>query len=121
MGLKTSGFASPAQGYEEGNIDLNRLLVHNPPATYFFRLGSEAMSEMGLAKGTLLVVDRSKTACINDIVLVRHEGQFLCRLLTRHNGKTLFSNGKEYIHPIENETELIGTITAAIKIFGGNQ
>jgi hypothetical protein len=33
MGQKTSGFASPAQGYEDSAIDLNGLLIRNPPAT----------------------------------------------------------------------------------------
>jgi hypothetical protein len=36
MNNKTTGFASPSQGYEEQNIDLNRLLIHNPlPPTFF--------------------------------------------------------------------------------------
>jgi hypothetical protein len=30
MEMKTTGFASPAQGYEEQTIDLNRLLIRNP-------------------------------------------------------------------------------------------
>jgi hypothetical protein len=31
-GEKTTGFASPAQGYEDTAIDLNRLLIRNAPA-----------------------------------------------------------------------------------------
>jgi len=42
MGLKTAGFASPAQGYEETAIDLNGLLVKNPPATFFFMKGCQS-------------------------------------------------------------------------------
>jgi len=61
MPEKTTGFASPAQGYEEEGIDLNRLLIRNPPATIYARLGSSDMEYLGLVKGTLLVVDRSIT------------------------------------------------------------
>jgi len=38
MDKKATGFASPTQGYEEQGIDLNRLLIRNPPAAYFERL-----------------------------------------------------------------------------------
>jgi DNA polymerase V len=114
MNQKASGFASPAQGYEEEGIDLNRLLIRNPPATYFFRLNSADMVSLGLPQGSLLVVDRSKVPTFNEYALIQHEGQFLCRLLTAHKGTKLFTNGKEYITPIANETEVIGAVTASI-------
>jgi len=114
-GVKTTGFASPAQGYEETNIDLNELLVKNPSATYFFKLESEDMSDLGLPKETLLVVDRSKTPIFNQFVLIKHEGQFLCRLMVKHNQQAVFTNGISEIKPIADETEIIGTVTASIK------
>ena len=114
---KTSGFASPAQGYEEQTIDLNRLLVHNPPATYFLRLNSSEMAGFGLPFGSLLIVDRSQTPKFGSIALIRQEDQFLCRLMTETNGKPSFTNGKEIIYPTPNETEIIGTITASIQTY----
>jgi len=78
---KTTGFASPAQGYEEEGIDLNRLLIRNPPATIYVRLDSSDIEALGLARGTLLVIDRSIVPVANNLVMIRHEGQFLCRLL----------------------------------------
>ena len=117
LGGKATGFASPAQGYEEQDIDLNRLLVRNPPATYFFRLESEDMSEFGLPRGTLLVVDRSREPRLNNIVLIRHEGRFLCRLLTENKGSAVFTNGIINIKPIADETEIIGTVTASINMY----
>jgi len=117
MGEKTTGFASPAQGYEEQAIDLNRLLIHNPPATYFVRLESSDMVPLGLPPGSLLIVDRSKDAVHNSLVLLRHEGRFLCRLMVKDKGKTLFLSGGTEIIPTD-ETEIIGTITASIKTYG---
>ena len=111
---KASGFASPAQGYEEQSIDLNRLLVKNPPATYFFRMESEEMAALGLQKGSLLIVDRSKKPLVNSFALIRHEGRFLCRQMLKQNGITIFTNGINIITPLANETEIIGTVTASI-------
>jgi SOS-response transcriptional repressor LexA len=59
---KTTGFASPAQGYEDTVIDLNALLVKRPAATFFFRLENGDMGDLGLQKGVLLVVD---SICVN--------------------------------------------------------
>ncbi|MDR0300975.1 MAG: hypothetical protein LBI04_01525 [Treponema sp.] len=117
MGLKASGFASPALGYEDTAIDLNSLLIRNPAATYFYRLDSGDMEGMGLARGALLVVDRSKVPVLNNMVLLRHEGQFLCRVMAKHNGLIVFTNGRSDI-PTTNETEIIGVITASIKEYG---
>ena len=48
MPEKTTGFASPALGYEEQTIDLNSLLITNPPATYLMRLESDDMAALGI-------------------------------------------------------------------------
>jgi DNA polymerase V len=115
MELKMTGFASPAQGYEEKGIDLNSLLIHNPPATYFGRLETNKMEALGLPQGSLLVVDRSINPSPYSFVLIRHEGEFLCRQFLKQGGKTVFTDGVSYILPITGETEIIGTITASIK------
>jgi len=113
---KATGFASPAQGYEEQNIDLNRLLILNPPATYFGRLETSDMEQLGLPCGSLLIIDRSVNPAPGCFVMIRHLGQFLCRsIIIENNGKTAFTNGKEILYPISEETEIIGTVTASIK------
>ena len=129
---KPSGFASPAQGYEEQYIDLNRLLVKNRPATYFFKLDSGDMERLGLPMGTLLIVDRSKKPAVDSIVIIRHEGQFFCRLMARQGGKIIFTNREkprlnpasedltfhaDDIIPTTDDTEIIGVVTASIKLY----
>ena len=115
---KATGFAAPTQGYEEQGIDLNRLLIHNPPATYFVRLETSEMEQQGLPKNTLLIVDRSKNPVNNHFVLIRHEGQFLCRLFIKTADGCIFSNGETEIRPIPDETEIIGVVTSSIKTYG---
>ena len=117
---KATGFASPTQGYEEQNIDLNRLIVQNPSATYFGRLETGDMEPLGLPYGSLLIIDRSIDPTPDHFVMIRHLGQFLCRLLIQTNGKTAFTNGKEILYPIPEETEIIGTVIASIKTYGSN-
>ena len=115
---KTTGFASPAQGYEDNIIDLNGLLIKNPPATFFFKLESEDMTALGLPKGALLVVDRSRNAKKGDFVLIAHEGRFLCRLMAENEGKIIFSDSITKIQPIADDTAIIGVVTSATQVFG---
>ncbi|MDR0323157.1 MAG: hypothetical protein LBI12_01760 [Treponema sp.] len=101
---KATGFASPAQGYEEMAIDLNRLLVVNPPATFFMRLETSEMEGLGLPSGSILVVDRSINPKQNSILVIRHEGQFLCRQFCKDENNTgYFTNGKEKIYPVADD------------------
>jgi DNA polymerase V len=114
MNVKTAGFASPAQGYETASLDLNTLLIKNPPATYLYRLESDEMVALGVPKGATLIVDRSQPALLHRLAVIQHEGEFLCRLLTEQDGKPLFTNGTTAIAPIPNETQIIGVVTAYI-------
>lgn len=114
---KCTGFVSPAQGYEDQAIDLNKLLVRNPPATYFFWLETTEMENAGIPKGSLLIVDRSQKPKFNNLVLIKHENSFMCRLMLKEQGKTIFSNGKNSFLPIENDTEIIGAIIATIQTY----
>jgi len=112
---KATGFAAPTQGYEEQGIDLNRLLIRNPPATYFVRLDSSDMEHLGLPKNTLLIVDRSLPPKPDNIVMICHQGQFYCRLMVKTASGVTFTNGEEEIKPIQGDTQIIGVITASIK------
>jgi len=117
---KVTGFASPAQGYEENSIDLNTELIKHPASTFLFRLASTDMEKLGLPNGAILVVDRSITPVKNHFAVLRHEGQFLCRLMEVHNGKKVFTNGSIEITPIPDETEVIGVVTACIQKFNND-
>jgi DNA polymerase V len=114
---KTTGFASPAQGYEEAGIDLNKLIIANAPATFFFRQDSSEMADLGLKKGALLAVDRSRNPKTGQFAVIKHEGFFLCRLMLNSGGKTVFTNGTTDIVPIIDETEVVGAVTASIQIY----
>ena len=117
-GIKTgkpTGFASPARGYEDNTIDLNEILIKNPSSTYLYRLESSDMADLGLPKGALLVVDKSKNAAPGDFVIIAHEGRFLCRLFLIKNGVKVFTDGNTDIMPIADDTAIHGVITASIQ------
>ncbi|MEO1523615.1 MAG: translesion error-prone DNA polymerase V autoproteolytic subunit [Cyanobacteria bacterium J06633_2] len=64
-----AGFPSPADDYLEGNLDLNRHLIHHPAATFFVRVRGDSMVGAGIHSGDLLIVDRAVKATHNSIVI----------------------------------------------------
>ncbi len=81
-----AGFPSPSENYIQGKLDLNALLIKNPPATFFIRVRGESMINAGINSGDILIVDKSIEAKNNDIIIAVVEGEFtLKRLLLRDN------------------------------------
>ena len=76
------GFPSPAEDFEDDAVDLNELLIRNPPATFLYRASGHSMLHVGICDGDILVVDRSVTPVDGDIVIAIWEGnQPTCKVL----------------------------------------
>ncbi|MCU0336255.1 MAG: translesion error-prone DNA polymerase V autoproteolytic subunit [Sediminibacterium sp.] len=68
-----------ADDYAERGIDLNELLIMNKPATYFFRMNSDAMTGSGIHAGDVLIVDRSLKPAANRIIVAAVDGELVVR------------------------------------------
>lgn len=76
------GFPSPADDFMEDAIDLHRLLVRNPPATFMYRASGWSMQGVGICDGDILVIDRSVRPLSNDLVIAVWDGnQPTCKIL----------------------------------------
>ncbi|WP_353619420.1 S24 family peptidase, partial [Ochrobactrum sp. SFR4] len=51
-----AGFPSPADDYIDDTIDLSKLLISNPPATFLWRVDGHSMRDAGIFHGDLLIV-----------------------------------------------------------------
>lgn len=72
-----TGFPSPAQGYEDGKVDLNRLYIRHPSATVFMTVDTDRYRPMGIFNGDLLIIDRAKRITQNSLVVYENDGQFV--------------------------------------------
>ncbi len=61
------------------NIDLNEQLIKNKPATFFFRMKGDAMSEAGIFDNDLLIIDRSLKLANGKIIVAILNGELLVR------------------------------------------
>jgi DNA polymerase V len=81
--LVPAGFPSPASDELAGVIDLNRLLLRHPDATYLLRVSGESMSGAEIHAGDLLAVDKHLEADHNMIVVAVVEGECTVKRLVR--------------------------------------
>jgi DNA polymerase V len=99
-----TGFPSPARGYEAQAINLNELLVRNPPATFYMRMQGVQLVYRGILSGDLLVVDRSRPPAPGCLVVFRQDGDSL-----------VFADGAGNGIRVCEETEIFGTVTGVIR------
>lgn len=110
-----TGFPSPARGYEATSIDLNELLVHNAPATFFMRMKGSQLVYRGIHTGDLLVVDRSRPPLPGSLVVFRQDDEFSCRELVRDGPRYSLADGAGNHVGITEETEIFGTVTGVVR------
>jgi DNA polymerase V len=85
----SAGFPSPAEDYVQEQLDLHRLVVKNPPATFFLRVKGDSMMGAGIHDGDLLVVDRSQSPSSGKIVVAAWEGELIVKRL-RVKGRRVY-------------------------------
>lgn len=112
------GFPSPAEDYLEEGLDLNRLLVRNPLATYIYRASGWSMAGAGVLDGDFLLVDRSVTPRSGDLVLATWEGnQPACKILRLAESHLELHSANPEVPPIVlqqgTEVEVFAVVSVA--------
>jgi len=103
----------------ERGIDLNEQLVHNKPATFFFRMNSDAMMGAGIFSGDTLVVDRSIKPVSGKIIIAILDGELLVRRLHKNfNQLTLIAENKKFsdiqLSGFDERAQVWGVVTYSI-------
>lgn len=92
-----TGFGAAADDYMERGIDLNEELIRNKPATFFFRMNSDAMTGAGIHAGDILIVDRSIRQASGRVVVAILNGELLVRRLQQSfNKNILMADNKKF-------------------------
>jgi len=112
----SAGFPSPAEDYAESSIDLNEELIDNKTATFFVRVAGDSMIDANIKSGDVLIVDKSKEAMNNNIVIALLEGEFTVKRLKIKGAKIFLQAENENYKPIEVKNDLViwGVVTYII-------
>jgi DNA polymerase V len=109
------GFPSPADDFIEDTLDLNTLLIRNPPATFFYRALGDSMVGAGVCSGDILIVDRSVTIQNGDKVLATWGGESpVCKIIRGLPDRILlYSANPDFpvlVPPTDVEVELYAVV-----------
>ena len=113
-----AGFPSPASDYLEGEIDLNRYLIKNPPATFIVKSQGNSMLQAGIHSNDLLIVDRSIKPKNHSIVIASIDGDLTVKRIKVSGKNFLLSSDNKYYGnlKINNESDIFiwGIVTKVI-------
>jgi DNA polymerase V len=119
-----AGFPSPADDHVEKRLDVSEYLIDQVDATFFVTIQGQSMIELGLMPGDKVVVDKSKTATIGDIILAVVDSEFTIKTLGRNKDGSitlLSANSSGAYKSIEiNEStqfEVWGVVTGSFRRF----
>ena len=80
-GRVPAGFPSPADDFDEAELDIAAHLVHNPDSTFFIRAQGDSMIRAGIHSGDVLVVDKSVEPRVGMTVIAVLDGQMTVKEL----------------------------------------
>lgn len=102
----SAGFPSPAEDYVERFLDLNEYLIKKPAATFFVKVAGDSMKDVGIVSGDLLIIDRSKTAKPNAVVLAVVNGDFTVKRYQKVGDKIFLKPENPNYQPLEITSEM---------------
>lgn len=114
-----AGFPSPADDFLEGSLDLNRLVIKHPEATFFARVEGDSMKDEGIAEGDLLVVDKAVRPYDGCLAVSYIDGEFTLKRVRIEPGRILLVPANPKYKTIEisadNEFAIWGVVRYIIK------
>lgn len=118
VGAAMAGFPSPADDFSYERIDLNKILVKHPEATFYVRVKGQSMTS-DFEENDLLVIDRSVEWTDNKIALCFIDGEFTLKRLRIEDGRCYLvpSNSDFPLIEVKDESEVMvwGVVTYSIK------
>lgn len=96
-----AGFPSPADDFLEGSLDLNRLVVKHPEATFFARVEGDSMKDEGIAEGDILVVDKAVEPYDGCLAVAFIDGEFTLKRVRMEPDRILLLAANPKYKPIE--------------------
>jgi len=117
-----AGFPSPAEDLGAQRIDLSKVLIKHPQATYLLKASGHSMVEAGIFDNDILVVDRAVKPRHNHIVVAVVDGDFTVKRLYQRAGQIKLKAANPTFADITpkdgQEIVVWGVVTATIKQFG---
>lgn len=98
-GSVRAGFPSPAEDHAVEPINLTKILVEHPQATFFFRVAGDSMQNEGIFDGDYVLIDRAVEAQVGHIVLAVVDNEYTLKFLRRSTSGRYFLEAANSTYP----------------------
>ena len=114
-----AGFPSPAEDTPHERLDLLKLLIRHPAATFYFRVSGVSMVDDDFDEGDIIVVDRSLEPDDGRVAVCFIDGEFTLKRIRRDKDCIWLVPANKRFSPIrvtaDNEFAVWGVVTYVIK------
>lgn len=107
-----------ADNIASASIDLNRELVRHPAATFFARVKGDAMEDMGVEEGDILIIDRALDLSDGCMAVCYIDNEFVLRRVAVGDGRVwlVAADGNRIKLDPGNDTDTLwGVVAYCIK------
>jgi len=117
--MNTTGFPSPAQGYEEKTFDFNDIIVKHPAATFTMRYNGSDLKRFNIIFGDMIIVDCTIEPAEGKLAVIKKDNKFICRELI---AVQIINNKKIYTYIDENNNtnicnEIFGCVSSLVRTY----
>ena len=112
-----AGFPSPAQDYLNEEIDLNKLLIPHPEATFFVKISGDSMMDAGILDGDMVFVRQCETASNGEIVVALIEDSATVKTFYKENGHIRLQPENDAMDPIiVDDCKILGKVFGVFRL-----
>lgn len=113
LGFVTAGFPATVEEELADTVKLDDLLIKNRPFTYMLEVDGDSMIDAHIAKGDMVLVEKTNHAKDGDIIIAEVDGEFTMKYFRKKGNKVWLEPANKNYKPIYPEHSL--TINAVLK------
>jgi repressor LexA len=113
LGIVDAGWPSPAEEELIDTMNLHEYLIENEEATYILKVTGDSMLDAGIQPGDLVIVERTNTPRVGDIVIAEVDGAWTMKYLRKRGNQLYLQPANRKYKPIFPTQEL--KIAAVVK------
>ena len=116
-----AGFPKPSDDHLESRIDITRLLIDQPAASFIAQVADDGMSmiDAGIRPGDYLVVNKAAEWVNGSIVVARIGDEFTLKRIRKRGRRIFLLAANEAFPPLElteeNDCEVWGVVTGSFR------
>lgn len=117
LGLVEAGFPSPAEEELADRVSLDDYLINRKEATYMLRVKGDSMKDAGILEGDLVLVEKTETPRLGEIVIARVDGDWTIKYLRQGKEGFFLEPANQKYRPIfpTQELNIVAVVKAVIR------